>query len=239
VPGGEVWRRARLLAALLRTGVDLPAEVWLEALEDSASPTDLMLALRTLGVVRTADVARLRQAGASDVVLPLTPTEENDEPGTPRVVAASEIERFANRAADMMAVIVDWPEQASAVTHLDRVMDVLGVLGWAADSAAAIEVRSALASLAAELPASWPLSRAEFVDRTRQCLETLGEGPAGGCGGGVQLLSAMEARGRTFEHLFLTLCYPTEFGATWRQRCCPSSLSRPGVSMRSAICSPS
>jgi hypothetical protein len=203
VPGGTVWRKTRLLAAVLRSGDDVPAEVWLEALEDVTSPTDLMLALRTLGIVRTADVAKLRVGGTSDVTLPLAPISENGETGSPRVVHASEVGRLADHAADLLAVFDGWPIQADARTHTNRVLEILIALGWSADSAASRDVRSALDNLVTELPMNWQLTRGEFIDCARQRLESMGDEPAGGCGGGVQLLSAMEARARTFDHLFL------------------------------------
>jgi hypothetical protein len=203
VPGGAVWRQSSLLAALLRSGDDLPAELWLEAFEGTDSPTDLMLALRTLGIVRTAEVAKLRLRGISGVTLPLALAEEDGGSGSPRVLRASEVERLADRAADLLAVFEGWPRRADAGAHRNRVLEVLNALGWAADATVTQEVSAALDELVAELPTDWSLTRIEFVDRTLQRLETLGEEPVGGCGGGVQLLSAMEARARTFDHLFL------------------------------------
>jgi RecB family exonuclease len=203
VPGGAVWREARLLAAVLRSGDDLPAELWLEALEGAYSPTELMLALRTLGIVRTAEVAKLRLRGTSGVTLPLALADENGGSGSPRVVPASEVKRLADRAAGLLAVFDGWPKRAAAAAHATRVLEVLEALGWSAGAAATHEIRSALDELVAELPTDWTLTRGEFVDRTRRRLESLGDEPVGGCGGGVQLLSAMEARARTFDHLYV------------------------------------
>ena len=203
VPGGAVWRKARLLAAVLRFNDDLPAELWLEALEGTDSPTDLMLALRTLGIVRTAEVAKLGLRGTSGVTLPLALAEENGGTGSPRVVAASEVNRLADRAAGLLAVFDGWPKRADGAAHATRVLEVLDALGWSAGAAATHEIESALDELVAELPADWPLTRGEFVDRIRRRLESLGDEPVGGCGGGVQLLSAMEARARTFDHLYV------------------------------------
>jgi hypothetical protein len=203
VPGGAVWRRARLLAAVLRSGAEVPAELWLEALEDTASRTDLMLALRTLGVVRTAEAAVLRWGGGSGVPLPLPEPQEDGEPAEPRVVPASEVDRLKARAGELVAAFEGWPERADAAGHLDRALGVVRSLAWAIDSTATREVRSALEQLAADLPTGWPLARGEFSDRAVRQLEALGNDPIGGAGGGVQLLSAMEARARTFDHLFL------------------------------------
>jgi RecB family exonuclease len=96
-----------------------------------------------------------------------------------------------------------WPTRANAAAHANCVCEIVGALGWSDDSAVTREVKSALQGLVNEMPMDWLLTRGEFIDCTMRVLEPLGHEPVGGYGGGVQVLSAMEARGRTFDHLFV------------------------------------
>jgi len=57
--------------------------------------------------------------------------------------------------------------------------------------------------LAAALPASFPLALPDFVGILERALGAHARVPLGGEGGGVQVLDVTEARGLTFEHLFV------------------------------------
>ena len=201
VPGGDVWRRARLLAAILRAGPELPAELWLEAAAGGPA-TEPLLALRTLGVSRLDEAARLTPVAAG-VTLPLPVIDEDGEPQPARVVVPRRIEELRERALALARLLESWPSRAVARTHCRRTDELVAELGWdAGDSAARTMLREA-ELLQAELPEGLRVTRQEWCDILCRRLEALGEEPVGGAGGGVQLLSAMEARGRTFEHLFL------------------------------------
>jgi hypothetical protein len=64
-------------------------------------------------------------------------------------------------------------------------------------------VIQALRDLADELPRDLVARHEELVDLVEARLAKIGEVSLGGCGGGVQVLNVMEARARTFEHLFV------------------------------------
>ena len=201
LPGGAVWRRSRLLAAMLRSGAETPAELWLEA-ADGGLMTELQLALRTLGVSRLDEVASLGSPAAG-VTLPLPAIDEDGEPQSERVLASHHIDGLRQRALEMTHRLERWPARAAAATHQGHTAGLVSALGWSPADAAAEAVLGEAESLALELPKAIRLTRQEWCDALCRRLEALGEDPIGGAGGGVQLLSAMEARARTFEHLFL------------------------------------
>ena len=202
LPGGTVSRRSRLLATTLRAGPALPAEVWLEAAAVGGPATDLLLALRTLGVSRLDEVAGLG-AVAAGVPLPLPVIDEDGEPQPARVVAPRAIAGLRERAHTLVGLLEGWPARAVGRSHRARTSELLVALGWQADEDATGAVLGAADRLHSELPAGLRLAREEWRDALCRRLDALGEDPIGGAGGGVQVLTAMEARGRTFDHLFL------------------------------------
>ena len=76
-------------------------------------------------------------------------------------------------------------------------------LGWLPALPATAAVYAALSQLEQELGPETPLSAEEGLVLLRRTFAGLGEEPLGGAGGGVALLSALEARGRCFAQLFL------------------------------------
>ncbi len=116
----------------------------------------------------------------------------------------------ARRAAEKLA---SWPAAAPAEVHLQRLRSLLsGDLGWgggttSADGAVGEDevghAYAALEALARDLPDDFPLTTEEFRTLVAEAFSRLGLGKFGGNGGGVQVLSVTEARGRTFDHLFL------------------------------------
>ncbi len=115
----------------------------------------------------------------------------------------------ARRAGERLA---DWPAAASTSVHLARMRSLLaGDLGWhpkmhREGTLPDDEIGHTLATLEAlarDLPADFPLTRIELGTLVAETFSRLGAAGFGGDGGGVQVLSVTEARGRTFEHLFV------------------------------------
>jgi len=107
-------------------------------------------------------------------------------------------------ASAFVALLETWPAQATPAEHLDLLRRLLEEgLGWRGGSAGADEVLKVLSTLAVELPLALALSREEFLMLVRRAIEGLATPTLGGAGGGVQVLSVIEARARTFGHLFL------------------------------------
>jgi hypothetical protein len=170
-----------------------------------------------LGLATAGAPDGARSAGGD----PADPLRDDPEPGEPAggdPAAAGEVVaarrrvsgrrlRLAIRAAvQVRARLGGWPAQAPAAAQLARLHDLLAEdLGWSPRPGQPLAV--ALAELRGELPGDLPggmaLGRGELALLLARVLETVEADALGGVGGGVQVLSAVEARARTFDHLFL------------------------------------
>lgn len=93
------------------------------------------------------------------------------------------------------------PRQAAASIHLEWLGELLGLLGLDRDPAQPLAV--AIAELRRELPGDLALDGDELRMLAARALGEGGRCALGGDGGGVQVLTVAEARGRTFDRLFL------------------------------------
>jgi superfamily I DNA/RNA helicase len=219
-------RRARALLDLLREGEAVPTDRWLDAVAvlSPGPQVDLRLAFAALGAGRLREVAGLpleRVLGKDEsYALPIRQglrtreVEDDDSEGDVaegreayaqrRRVKGARIREAVRRAVRLVERLAGWPEDARAGQHFARLRKLLKEdLGWNAGSGEAQEVFDALEELEREIPAEFPLGREELRVLLGNALEKGGAAPLGGLGGGVQVLAVMEARGRTFEHLFL------------------------------------
>jgi hypothetical protein len=136
-----------------------------------------------------------------------------DSRAAARSVPGDELAGARSAAAALAARLAAWPAEASAAEHLARLTALLGdELGWSLGSARRgrradlAPVFAAMDELAADLPAGFPITLAELarlLGRALAATPDAGTDPLGGAGGGVQVLSVTEARGRTFERLFV------------------------------------
>jgi hypothetical protein len=224
VASGSGARRAAALTALLEEGEACGADRWVELLRglpgwdaDASPRADLRLGLRHLGAGRLGDVARL-EVPEEDVRLPVrqglhsheddSDARDESDGGSRRGPTARyrRLRRPVVRAAIECAralceQLARAPTSASAEAWDDWLRDRLTHdLGWGPSECEA----AAGEGLTSELPAGLALSREEalslLVGRLHE-IET--REPIGGRGGGVALLGAMEARARTFAHLFV------------------------------------
>ena len=211
-------RRTRALAELLQRGTQAPADSWLSAAADLGG-FDVRLALHTCGAARVGDVASLGVGALLDehdsLPLPVrrglieTPEEEGDGGGGRRVaphrrLAGARLRGAVRRASAFVALLESWPAEAGPAEHLRRLSRFLDAgLGWRTNPPGAEPVRQVLSTLGDELPQELALTREEFFMVVRRALEGAGAPTLGGVGGGVQVLSVVEARARTFDHLFL------------------------------------
>jgi len=198
------------------------------SLDGAQGRVDLRLAFHSLGAGRLRDVAELdpeevlRQS--SSYPLPIrqglkTVGGDDEDDGTGegdgaqrsnksyarrRRVSGSLIRvgvRAARRICERLAA---WPAEAPLAEHLARLEDLLGTdLGWQDDSAEACSVTAALQELARGVPPRLRLGQDELRLLLKALLEDAGADELGGRGGGVQVLTVTEARGRTFDHLFV------------------------------------
>ncbi len=208
VPGAGPLRRLRRLVDLLQRGPSCEIDLWLEARSEHERATELLLGLRVLGVSRVADLAALEADAvtASGVALPLAVETDDAEaedldspPRLPRAVltaATAEAERLVD-------VMRRWPATATAAVHQLCTLDLLEALAWLPTMPAARAVRESAAALHAEFPADFEVAADEWRKLLGGRLEGAGDVAIGGRGAGVQVLTVMESRARTFEHLFV------------------------------------
>lgn len=211
-------RKLAALQEILRLGDRAPVDRWLDAVY-LGGRVDLRLACAALGAARLRDVAELplaRILGDKDSFpLPIRQglvraPEENDGDesrgwvAAKRRVAGVRLRRAVSSAQRLCRLLAEWPESGTLAIHLDRLVLIVEALGWNAAHAADAElVAPACDRLARDAPAGLELDREELRLLLADELAGAGRGAIGGLGGGVQVLSVMEARGRTCEHLFL------------------------------------
>jgi RecB family exonuclease len=210
-------RRVHALLELLAHGGTTPAERWLEVLESvgRGARADLRLAFHAMGAARLADVARLDPdrllGGRASYALParrgLAEAEGGDaERGAPRArrrsVSAGLLRDTVAKARGLMEHFEAWPAQSPLADHRRRFRALFtDHLAWRRE-----EERAELDRAGAELSARHPelgLGFDEWVLLLRRLLRGAGSGRLGGAGAGVQVLSVVEARARTFDHLFV------------------------------------
>jgi len=216
-PISPAGRRLGALLALLREGGDVAAERWLESLWRLPEPTrgsvgalpplslegaaDLRHALHARGCAALRDAAALTARGA--VRLPLPETPRADASGRLRLARrALPPDRVdaVRRAADPLLRRLDgWPPRDTLEGHARRLrVLVRDDLGWEAETPGMIDLEERLAGADDAM-----LERAELLDWLARGLEGALRVPIGGRGGGVALLSVMQARGLTFDRIFL------------------------------------
>jgi hypothetical protein len=209
VPGAVLRRRLARLAELIRAGAGADVDLWFETLGPAHDRSELLLGLRVLGLLRVADVAGLASHGipARGVILPVAVSEEEEgEDGDRehRVLQASALEQAAADAGELLDAFTRWSEEAPAHTHRRHAVRVLDALGWNQDSPHRERALGCLDSLSRELPPVLEVSRSEWLKLAADRLLRAGEVAAGGHGAGVQILSVVEARARTFERLLMS-----------------------------------
>jgi hypothetical protein len=215
---GATRRRTQALLDLLQRRGRAPADRWLDAAvrfdpaDDRGARSDLRLGLRRIGVVRLTDVAEHR-AGPGDVPLPAIGSwrdeGEADAVGRGaragrRVLRAHDLARAVRGAGRVQQRLGRIHGTTALGARLDELRSLLVEdLGWDREIPECAPVFSQLEGLGAEVPPDFELRYDDFLLLLRRVLERVGTEPLGGEGGGVQVLSVMEARARTFDELFL------------------------------------
>ncbi|MGD2115453.1 MAG: PD-(D/E)XK nuclease family protein, partial [Acidobacteriota bacterium] len=198
---------------------------WLDARPDAAGSElfELRLALHTLGAARLRDVAALdpgrimTRFGNAGFPLPIRTglgraegpesdgngaEADEDTPDRPlrRRIPARVLRRAVEDARRLVHRLQGWPGRAPFAEHLERLGRLLEEdLAWGG----AREELDALARLEHQVPPILELGSDEVVLLLGRALRDAGRDRMGGAGGGVAVLDAVEARGRTFDHLFV------------------------------------
>lgn len=229
---GPLGRRVAALLALVELDEACPADRWLDAQRTSAheSDADLRLAFHGIGVGRLGDVAKLdlaellgeahayplrvrrgiRTTSAEPVregegEAGAEPEPELSTHVTRRTVSRRALARAAARGKRALGEIAALRAAPQLGAQLAALRALLHALGWRPREGDedARELYGALAALENELGGQTALSADELLVVLRRAFAELGRVPLGGNGGGVALLSAVEARGRTFARLFV------------------------------------
>ena len=217
-------RRVGALLDVIMQGDEARADRWLEACgwltstrgEDERDQNrlrraDLMLALSAAGASRLHEVAAVIPASedAGGVSLPVREGMRDDGPvGGVRVRKRSlpldRLHYARQRAASLCAFWSAWPEKAPLQVHVRLLRSLLiDELVWSGEPIAAREVFDAAGEMLRVHEKTLTITLDEFRLLCASHLRPIGRAPLGGQGGGVQVLSAVEARGLTFEHLFV------------------------------------
>ncbi len=204
-PGGDLRVRLAGLLEVVAAGGRATVDRWREAASGLDASFEVAAALRVLGATRLADLTRL-EPPRGGVRLPLAagPDDEDDENGglEPVRVEAAQLAAQRDAARTAVALLGGWPGSAAASAHALRTAELVELQGgWPADAEEALH--EALERCVAELSPLGPVSRTEWVSALAWAARELSRVGLGGAGGGIQVLGAMEARGRTFEHLFV------------------------------------
>lgn len=211
LPGSSLPAHRRLLAllALLERGGELPVERWLDiATESDVDGFRILLALTAAGCVRVGqlaelDLSPLLRDGALPV--PLQPLGDGGDDGertgggVPEPAVRREIER-TDRALRLLA---EWQDHGRLAAHGDALERLLGALGWSPEQPATRLVSEVWRQATTDLPPELPLGFGEFRRLLGRAAKEAGREAAGGAGSGIQVLEVVEARARTFDHLFL------------------------------------
>jgi hypothetical protein len=215
-PRTTAGRRLKALQEVLASGGRCHVERWLDAVAHRGQTPqfDLRVALSALGI------ARLDQLAALDVFqLPFTESyplpvrqgfyeaeDEGSEQGEIRAqhrhVPAREIDGLVQSARQVLQRFEGWrSSQLSFQDHAEHLDGLIGDLGWPEEEDATLHVRRLLDRLTKTPPIEIDLE--ELVLVIRRQLAEAGLDAFGGSGAGVQVLSVIDARARTFGHLFL------------------------------------
>lgn len=211
VAGGLLQRKSGLLAELLHKGGDANLDLWLEVVEGFEEPVALLLGLRVLSIARIRDLAKLSRRDPRvlrGVPLPLAgrilESQDTGAAGEGKARLASSAVSLAIDAARVLVDVLDgWPATLAPAGHLDRTRRLFDALGWELGDGFAGEISTVARDLAGEFPAGMEVTAEEWSSELAGRLRTLGDEPIGGRGGGVQLLTVMEARARTFDRLIV------------------------------------
>jgi hypothetical protein len=205
-------RRLAALVDLLREGERLAAERWLEALARLASGNELTLeqrwdlqhALHQTGCATLREVAELApRLLRLDVPHGLRADASGRATVAMRELSEARVAALVAAAQALLQRLDAWPARASLAEHAAELRSLVASLGWCDETVGHAELDAVLDD--AQAPDA--LERAEWLEWLARALADVGRAPLGGEGGGVQVLSVMEARGLDFDHVFvLGLC---------------------------------
>lgn len=176
---------------------------------------ELVMALSKIGVGRLHDIPTAVPAAMAEEGIPLVVRQGfgHDKDATRRgfyvkarhrILPRARLQRAMQRAMGLLAFLNAWPEKAPLRVHVRLLKSLLAhQLQWQGEPIAAREVADKTDAILRIHEGSLEMSMVEFRLLVVSQLRPIGRSKLGGDGGGVQVLSAIEARGITFRHLFV------------------------------------
>ncbi len=215
-------RRLAATAQLLAQAELTPVDAWLATSEHPEDGDgDLRVGLHVLGAARLVDLARLdvneicgtrdfvplpvrRGSGEdADTIDDASASRRSPSRVRSRSLRRERLERAQARARALVGRMQGWPDSARFAEHHETLMRLVGEnLAWQRGAGLAAAFAS-LEALRDDAPDAFVLTRVEFAGLVARALERVQGSTLGGGGAGVQVLSVMSARGRTFEALFV------------------------------------
>ena len=242
-PHGVDGRRVRALLDLVTGGARAPLERWLDTRDSGfgeVSAFDIRLALFSLGLARLEEIRDFdpdRLPDRDRFPLPVRQGIVEDEGEDPDQTTVSAHRRSiptealltAIESASLMAERFEGGTAPATIgEHLERLRTLLiDGLGWSPDDELTRRVLDRLESELGALPSDLQLDGEELALLLEEFLADFGRTAFGGEGGGVQVMDVTQARGRTFDHLFLLGLNRGDFPRTVREDpAFPDSLRR-------------
>ncbi|MCP4204756.1 MAG: hypothetical protein GY769_22845, partial [bacterium] len=174
---------------------------------------DLELGFHALGIARLVEAANLdvrRFVGASGGEGLRLPVRGGFEAGdgepraTHRYLAVELVEAATDDARRLEEHLMRWNAATTLAEHLHGLQRLVeNFLGWDPKSELSNNFSSELHIWSQGMPGGVELDFQEFASLLSYRFEDFGATDLGGRGGGAQVLDVVEARSRTFEHLFL------------------------------------
>ncbi len=204
----DVPRLQREGAGVEPRGLPLPSVRGLpeeeEGSEDESQDAETAAAGQALQAAEAGQVGEALQAAEAEQVGEALPRRRS--PGRPqrRRVSSETLAWAAESAVATLRWLEERPKQATFATHRSQIQRLVeGPLGWRGETAGRDLFEAALARLEVDIEPEFLLSAEEVGLLLSRELDGAGDDSLGGAGAGVQVMGAMEARGRTFDELHL------------------------------------
>ncbi len=208
LPRGGKSRRFRALLELLSRRGRTAVSSWLECVEVLPGVKDLLLlevALRSAGAARLDDLESMdldHLCAKGSLKLPLVEGIREDGADGTRIhpsLARKELEAAQEAARSLLGTLAERPGEAFATDYFRWIGKILDLNGISENR----DLSNRLDDLSTVLR-GLPAIRWEHLESLLpRLLDDPSKEALGGSGGGIQVLSVMEARSRCFEHLFL------------------------------------
>ena len=200
--GAALFRRSSAIAAVLLAGGLVEAARWVDA-RGGDKGGRLGLAFDACGIRRAQDILERFADPSIHVRLPSRTGLVQGELG-PRsqrfLLHSDRVKQIKDATTVWLECMASWPESAEASVHWEIAKrSLLRDFRIGTDS----EILRAVKGLSYSLPEDARLTKDAALRILANVILGVGATPIGGSGGGVQVLDGVEARGRTFAHVFI------------------------------------